>query len=158
MPPEPAAGMPASVALPLPLSIKVTPLGSVLAVLSAGVGLPIVVIMNAPGVPTTKVVPAALVIAGAWFTVSVNVWLASGEIPFAASKATMYVPPDPSAGVPDSIPVPLPLSMNVTPLGNASISLNAGVGVPVVVTVNDPNAPTVNVALLPLVIAGAVPT
>jgi hypothetical protein len=46
--------------------------------------------------------------------------------------------------------------LNVTPLGSAPDSLNAGVGAPVVVTVKLPAVPTTNVALLALVIAGAI--
>ena len=37
-----------------------------------------------PAVPTEKVVLAALVIAGAWLTVSVNSWVALGVIPLLA--------------------------------------------------------------------------
>jgi hypothetical protein len=46
------------------------------------------------------------------------------------------------------------LVTNVTPLGSAPLSLTDGVGVPVAVTVKLPAAPTENVVLLPLVIAG----
>ena len=45
--------------------------------------------------------------------------------------------------------------MNVTPLGNVPVCVIEGVGVPVAVTVKFPAAPTVNVVLFPLVIAGA---
>jgi len=47
------------------------------------------------------------------------------------------------------------LSTKVTPLGSVPVSVRVGVGVPVVVTENVPVAPTVNVVLLALVIAGA---
>jgi hypothetical protein len=46
------------------------------------------------------------------------------------------------------------LVTNVTPLGSAPLSLTDGVGTPVAVTVKLPAAPTENVVLLPLVIAG----
>jgi hypothetical protein len=46
--------------------------------------------------------------------------------------------------------------VNVTPPGSAPLSLSVGVGVPVAVTVNVPAAPTANVVLFALVIAGAV--
>ena len=76
-----------------------------------------------------------------------------------ALKAIAYVLPVPGAGIPARVPVPFPLSVKDTPLGSvAPPSLMAGVGVPVVVTVNDPAAPTVNVAALALVITGAVST
>jgi len=65
------------------------------------------------------------------------------------------VPAVPEAGIPLRVPVPLWLSTKVTPLGSAPISVRVGVGVPVVVTENVPAAPTVNVVLLALVIAGA---
>jgi hypothetical protein len=46
--------------------------------------------------------------------------------------------------------------LNVTPVGNAPASLKVGVGDPVAVTVNVPDAPTTNVVLFALVMAGAV--
>jgi hypothetical protein len=46
---------------------------------------------------------------------------------------------------------------NVTPLGSAPVSVRETVGVPVAVIVKLPAVPTVNVVLLALVIAGAVP-
>jgi hypothetical protein len=48
--------------------------------------------------------------------------------------------------------------LNVTPLGRVPVSLNVGGGLPVAVTVNEPATPTANVALLALVIVGAVTT
>jgi hypothetical protein len=71
-PPVPAAGVPASVAVPLPLLVKVTPLGNVPVLESVGVGNPVAVTVNVPAEPTVNVVDAADVIAGAWFTVNVN--------------------------------------------------------------------------------------
>ena len=62
----PAAGVPASVAVPSPLSTKVTPAGSAPVSLSAEVGNPVVVTVNVPDVPVVNVVLSALVIAGAW--------------------------------------------------------------------------------------------
>lgn len=62
----------------------------------------------------------------------------------------------PDAGVPLSVAVPFPLSTNVTPLGKvAPPSLRVGRGKPEVITVNDEDVPTVNVALLGLMMAGA---
>ncbi len=64
-------------------------------------------------------------------------------------------------GVPASVAVPSLLLVNVTPEGKAPssvIDIDAPLGVPVVVTVKDgPATPTLNVALLALVMAGAVP-
>ena len=60
-PPVPAAGVPASVAVPLPLSTNVTPAGSVPPTVIVGGRLPAVVIVNVPGVPARKLVEAGLV-------------------------------------------------------------------------------------------------
>ena len=49
-----------------------------------GVGVPVAVTVKVPAVPTVNVAPAALVIAGAWFTVSVKVCVASGATPLPA--------------------------------------------------------------------------
>jgi len=58
------------------LSTKVTPLGRAPVSVRAGSGKPVVVIENDPAPPTENVVLAALVIAGAWSTVSVKVCVA----------------------------------------------------------------------------------
>jgi hypothetical protein len=47
------------------------------------------------------------------------------------------------------------VALKVTPLGRAPVWLRVGDGKPVAVTVNEPIAPTVNVALLVLLTAGA---
>ena len=81
----PVAGVPESVAVPSPLSTKVTPAGNDPVSLSGvGIGKPVVVTVNVPNVPVVNVVLSALVIAGAWSTVSVKLWLASGTTPLAA--------------------------------------------------------------------------
>ena len=51
--------------------------------------------------------------------------------------------------------VPFPLFVNVTPLGRGPDSLIVAAGVPLVVIVKLPAAPTENVVLAALVIAGA---
>ena len=57
MPAVPAAGVPASVAVPLPLSTNVTPVGNApVSVIGAEVGNPVVVTVNVPAVPTANVV------------------------------------------------------------------------------------------------------
>jgi hypothetical protein len=55
------------------------------------------------------------------------------------------------------VPLSTPVDeFKVTPFGSAPVSLKViVVGSPVAVTVNDPSAPTMNVALLALVIVGA---
>ena len=52
-------------AVPLPLSLNVTRLGSAPVSVSDGVGDPVVVTVKLPAVPTVNVVLLALVIAGA---------------------------------------------------------------------------------------------
>ena len=81
----PAAGVPARVAVPSLLSTKVTPVGSAPVSLKAEVANPVVVTVNVPNVPVANVVLSALVIAGAWSTVSVKLWLAAGATPLAAA-------------------------------------------------------------------------
>ena len=88
MPWLPAAGVPARVAVPLPLSVKVTPDGSAPdSAESVAAGEPVVVTVNVPAVPAANVVRAG---AGddrggrAGFTVRVKLWVALGLTPFAA--------------------------------------------------------------------------
>jgi hypothetical protein len=156
-PPVPAAGVPLSVAVPLPWSMNVTPAGNTPAsVIGATVGNPVVVTVNVPALPTAKVVVLALVIAGAWPTVSVKTCVAFGSTPLLAVIVSKYEPPLAAPGVPLRVAVPLPLSVKVTPVGSAPFSVTVPTtGDPLIVTVNVPALPTVNVAVLPLVIAGA---
>ena len=65
--------MPASVAVPSLLSVSVTPDGSDPDEVIAATGLPVVVTEKDSCVPTVKVAAAALVIAGACWTVTVSV-------------------------------------------------------------------------------------
>ena len=53
---------------------------------SVGVGDPVAVTLNVPAVPTVKVVLLALVMDGAWFTVSVKLCVAAVPTPFCAVK------------------------------------------------------------------------
>ena len=52
----------------------------------AGAGEPLAVTVNEPAVPTVKEMLLALVMAGAWFTVSVKFCVAAGATPFCAVK------------------------------------------------------------------------
>ena len=63
----PAAGVPARVAVPSPLSVKVTPAGRVPVSDRVAVGneAPVVTV-KVPAVPAVKVAAAALVMAGGW--------------------------------------------------------------------------------------------
>ena len=185
-----AAGVPPST----PAEVKVTPAGSVPVSLNVGAGIPVAVAVKDPTAPTVNVVAAALVMAGAWLTVSVKFWVAFGVTPLVAVMVMGYVPPVLAAGVPLSTPdekvtpagripvawkagagnppaenvtpagrIPVarkagagnPPPENVTPAGSVPVSLKVGEGIPVAVAVKDPAAPTVNVVLGPLVMAGA---
>ena len=64
--------MPENVAVPLPLSIKVTPGGSKPLWVTLASGVPVVVTVKDPAVPTVKVAEAPLVKAGASVTPSEN--------------------------------------------------------------------------------------
>ena len=64
--------MPARVAVPLPLSVNVTPEGSVPAWLRVGVGIPVVVTVKLNAWPAVAVAEAALVMARPLFTVRMN--------------------------------------------------------------------------------------
>ena len=83
VPPVPAAGVPARVAVPSPLSVKVTPDGRVpVSVEVVGAGTPgAVVTVNEPGRADREggVVGAGDVGRAVSFTVSVKVWVASGR-------------------------------------------------------------------------------
>ena len=68
-------------AVPSPLSTKVTPEGSVPLSLSAAVGVPVVVTVKLPAVPVVKVVLVALVITGAWAAATVSVKLCGVALP-----------------------------------------------------------------------------
>ena len=60
----PAAGVPLSVAVPLWLSTNVTPLGSAPVSVKTGVGVPVAVTENVPGVPAANVALGGLVNVG----------------------------------------------------------------------------------------------
>ena len=151
--------MPLRVPVPFPLSTNIVPPGSVPDSLMEGFGKPDVVTVNVPAPPTENVALLALVIVGAWFTVSVKPCVAAVPTPLLAVIVKLEVPPVVVPGVPLSVAVPFPLSVNVTPLGRVTPpSLRAGGGNPVVITVNEPADPATNVVLLALVIAGAWPT
>jgi hypothetical protein len=150
-----AEGVPASVPVPFPLLVNVTPLGSVPELVIVGAGEPVVVTVKVPADPATNVVAFGLVNAGAVLTVRVKFWVAFGEMPLVAVKVRGYVPAVPAAGMPDRVPVPLPLLTNVTPLGRVPERVMVGGGEPVVVTVKLLADPATNVVLFGLVNAGA---
>ena len=84
-------------------------------------GWPSVVTVNVPAVPTANVVWSALVIAGGWSTVSVNVCVASGADAVGGAHRDRVDATGPAAGCrPGSRSVPL--SVNVTPAGRVPLS------------------------------------
>jgi len=127
---------------------KVTPVGRVPASVIVGVGEPVAVTVNVPAVPTTKVVLFALVMAGAWLTVSVKLCVALLPTPLLAVKEIGKLPD--CVGVPDNTPLE-----KLTPVGRVPASVIVGVGKPVAVTVKVLEVPVAKVVLLALVMAGA---
>ena len=107
--------------------------------------------------PSGKVVLAALVMAGAWSTVSVNAWVVRLDGALLAVIVMLYTPPPPAAGVPLNVAVPLLPAVKLTPPGRFPLSLSVvAAGTPaVVVIVKLPDVPTVKVVLAALVMAGA---
>ena len=145
--------VPAGTPLSEPVTaLNVTPVGSAPVSDSPGEGTPVAVTANEPAIPIVNDVLAALVIAGAWLTVSVKFCGPLVPAALLAVKPILYGPL--AVGVPANVPVPSWLSVNVTPPGSAPVSFRAGVGKPVVVNVNEPATPNVKVALFALVIAG----
>ena len=65
-------------------AVNVTPEGSAPDSERVGAGVPVAVTVNVPAVPTVNVALLALVIAGAWFTVSVKLCVALAPTPFCA--------------------------------------------------------------------------
>ncbi len=146
-------GVPASVAVPSPLSTKDSPSGSVPVALRDACGKPVVVIVVDPARPTTNVASPSLVIAGASRLVTHSCWVAVPAA-FCARTVSSLIPD--AVGVPEIVAVPSPLSTNVRPAGTVpAVIVSAGAGTPVVLTVNEPAAPRTNVASSELVIDGA---
>ena len=131
----PLVGIPASVPVPLWLSINVRPEGSVPAGVMLGTGEPVAVTVNTPFAVVANVALFALEIPSAWLTVSEKFCV---ELPavFVAVKVSGKVPGE--VGVPARVAVPLWLSAKVIPVGKVPASVSTGEGKPVVVTVNDP--------------------
>ena len=102
----PAAGVPASAAVPSPLSVRLTPLGSAPVSEIDGVGAPVVVTANVAAFPTWNMTLLALVIAGA-VGVKLIVYLMAMDAAV-PSPATPVVP----AGAYDDPPPP-PVPPNV---------------------------------------------
>ena len=93
---------------------------------------------------------------GASFTVRVNGWVASVEMPLLAVIVRGYEPPLPTAGVPLNVAVPSRLLTKVTPLGSVPVRVMPGTGNPLVVIVKLPTVPAEKVTLFALVIASGI--
>ena len=105
MPLVPAAGVPLNLAVPLPLFTNVTPDGRAPDFVMVGAGVPAVVIVNVPTVPTLNAVLAALVMAGPGLAVRVKVCVALGDMPLLAVMVRLEVPF--AEAVPASVALPL---------------------------------------------------
>ena len=68
--------MPPNVAVPFPLSVKVTPVGKVPVSVKVDAGTPVVITVNEPAVSTLNVVLLALVITGGAETINMPVFCA----------------------------------------------------------------------------------
>src|SRR5262249_46138605 len=163
----PTAGVPDSVAVPLPLSSKLTPVGSVpVSRIDVTSGFSTVVVtVKLPGAPTPNVAAAALVNAddadlpeallspglAAPSTASVNACVA---LPSALVAVRFPVVEPAEVGAPeiDALAVP---PLNESPAGSAPLSVMVAVGLPLVVIENTSLEPTVNDAVDALVNVGA---
>src|SRR3984885_6048301 len=87
VPPWVAFGTPEMVAVPLPLSSKVTPEGRAPVLVSDGTGNPAVVTGNGVmAVPAVVVIPGALVMTAGWSTATVSHWLTVPAVLAALSR------------------------------------------------------------------------
>ena len=136
--------------------LKVTPEGRLPDWERVGAGEPVVVTVKEPREPRTKVALLALVMAGAWFTVSVKFCVAADPTPLLAVIVMGKMPAVPAAGVPLKVAVPFPLFVNVRVAGNAPVSPKVGAGTPEATKVYVPAIPTTKgLGLLELGIVGA---
>ena len=119
------AGVPARVAVPLPLSTNVTPVGRAPVSSRAGSGVPVAVTGKENAVPKATVSDPALVIAGACSMVSVKLWV---TVPTALAAVMMKVEVPRVVGVPERVAVPLAPATKVTPGGRAPASVSVGAG------------------------------
>ena len=116
-------------------------------------GVPVVVTVKDPALPSVKVALSAEVMAGGPSTVRVKDWVASGVTPLEASMVKRVdALLGRGAGQGGRA---VPVVGEGHPGGQAPVSDRDGVGVPVVVTVKDPALPSVKVALSPEVMVGA---
>ena len=117
----------------MPLSLKVTPLGSVPDSVKDGVGVPVAVTVNVPAVLTTNVTLLALVNAGAALTVMLSCCVADWEPPTLES-VTLTVKVDVPTAV--GVPVIAPALLRVRPAGrDPALAVNVSVPAPPVTAI-----------------------
>src|SRR5580698_453365 len=118
------------VAVPSPLSLKVSPSGKAPDSLSAAIGLAWLLMVIENAVPARVDLDAGMFFrTGDWVMVSVKVWLACGRIPLAAVMMNAYAPTLAAVGpVLAMVAVPSPLSVKVMSAGRCPFSVRAGAG------------------------------
>jgi hypothetical protein len=143
--------VPEIVAVPLPLSCRVSPPGRAPVSLIAGAGEPVVVTEKLKAAPTVAVAVALLVTPGAWLTVMIKLCVELAT-EFFAVIVTVETPA--AVGVPEMVPVPVP-PVKVSPFGSVPVCVIVGVGEPLAVIAKLNAVPTVALAVAALVIVGA---
>ena len=125
-----AVGVPDRVAVPLPLSVNVSPAGSVPVSVIAGVGEPVVVIATEPAWFSVKSAVDPLVMVGRGSRVHRDGERERGRAARGVGSRDRHrvATRRRLAGVPEMVPVPLPLSLNVSPDGSVPVSVIAGAG------------------------------
>ena len=120
-----AAGVPARVAVPLPVASKVTPAGRAPVSVRVGAGVPVAVTGKLKAVPRVTVSELALVMAGARSTVRVKLWV---TVPAELVAVMMNVEVPTVVGVPESVAVPLAPATKATSAGREPVSVITGAG------------------------------
>ena len=145
---EPTAGVPASVAVPSPLSVKVTPPGrGELPIDSDGVGTPVVVTVKDPAVPSVKVVVVAEEMVAGVSTVRVKVVVCEAAVPVPVTVIG-YVP----AGVAEVVAMVIVDDPSEVIVAGANWAV-APLGSPLAVSPTDCGPPEM-VAVVMLAVAG----
>jgi hypothetical protein len=154
VPAVPTAGVPERIAVPLGFGVNVTPLGKAPDSVRVGAGIPVVVTLKVPGLPTTNVVLEALVMAGAELTVRLNDWVAAVPTLLVAVIVKVYGVAEATIDEdPVRVPLPAPLSWKLNPAGRVDVE-SVGDGEPVAVTLNVNGTPDTSETEFGLVMAG----
>ena len=151
----PVAGVPARVAVPSPLSLKVTPVGRAPDSESDGGRQAVEVTVKVPALPSVKVVWSAEVMVGGPSTTRVKDWVASGLTPLVASMVRSYTPLLPGRRGARQGGRSVTIVGEGDTGGEGSRLGEAAVGRPVVVTVKVPAGRSVKVVVSAEVMPGA---